>query len=65
MEVRPPSVALMVKLNVPAWVGFPVMTVPDPTWAGMVRPGGRLPAVSAKVTVGPAAPALLTAMVAE
>ena len=66
MEVRFPSVALTVKLNVPALVGFPLMTVPEPDWAGvMVRPGGRLPAVSAKVTVAPAAPALLTAMVSE
>ena len=65
MAVRPPSVALMVKLNVPAWAGFPVMTVPDPDGAARVRPGGRLPAVTAKVTVAPAAPALLTAMVAE
>ncbi len=65
MAVRPPSVALTVKLNVPALVGFPVITVPDPDPAGMVSPGGRLPAVSAKVTVAPAAPALLTAMVAE
>jgi hypothetical protein len=65
VEVKAPSVALMVKLNVPALVGFPVMTVPVPDWAGMLRPGGRLPAVSAKVTVAPAAPALLTAMVAE
>ena len=65
MEVRLPSVALTVKLNVPALVGFPVMTVPDPDPAGMVRPGGRLPAVSAKVTVAPAAPVLATAMAAE
>jgi hypothetical protein len=65
VEVRLPPVALMVKLNVPAWVGFPVMTAPDPDWADMVRPAGRLPAVSANVTVGPAPPALLTAMVAE
>ena len=65
MEVRFPSVALTVKLNVPALVGFPLMTVPEPDWASMVRPGGRLPAVSAKVTVAPAAPALLTAMVSE
>ena len=66
MEVRlPPSVALMVKLNVPVLVGFPVMTVLVPDWADMVRPGGRLPAVSAKVTGRQRAPALLTAMVAE
>ena len=65
MEVRDPSVALMVKLNVPVWVGFPVMTAPDVDWAGRLRPGGRLPAVSATVTVGPTAPTLLTAMVAE
>ena len=65
MAVRPPSVALTVKLNVPALVGFPVMAAPDPDdWAAMVRPGGRLPAVRAKVTVAPAAPALLTAIVA-
>jgi len=65
VAVRFPSVALTVKLKVPVWVGFPLMTVLDPDWAGMVRPGGRRPAVSAKVTVGPAAPTLLTAMVAE
>ena len=65
MEVRPPSVALMVKLNVPAWVGLPVMVVPAPVGAVRLRPGGRLPAVTAKVTVAPAAPALPTAMVAE
>ncbi len=40
-----------------------VAAVPDE--GDRLRPGGRLPAVSAKVTVGPALPALLTAMVAE
>jgi len=42
-----------VKLNVPALVGFPVMALPDVDWAAMVRPGGRLPAVTAKETVAP------------
>jgi hypothetical protein len=65
VEVRPPSVALMVKLNVPAWVGFPLMTVLAPDGAARLRPGGRLPAVTAKVTLGPAVPTLLTAMAAE
>jgi hypothetical protein len=65
VAVRLPSVALTVKLYVPALVGFPVMTVPEPDRAGMVRPGGRLPALSANVTVAPAAPVLLTPMVAE
>jgi len=66
VDVRPPSVAVTVKLNVPAWVGLPVMTTPDPEdWVGMVRPGGRLPAVTANVTVAPTVPTLLTAMVAE
>ena len=40
-------------------------TLLDPDQAGMVRPGGRLPAVTAKVTLGPAVPTLLTAMVWE
>jgi len=33
------------------------MTVLDPDEADMLRPHGRLPAVTAKVTAGPAAPA--------
>ncbi len=65
MEVRPPSVALMVKLNVPARLGLPVMAVPDPDEGARLRPGGRLPAVTANVRVAPAAPALPTAIVAE
>ena len=63
--VRPPSVALIVKLNVPALVGFPVMAVLVPDEADMVRPGGRLPAVTAKVTVPLTVPVLLTATVVE
>ena len=39
MAVRPPSVALTVKLNVPALVGFPVMTVPDPDCGGHGQAG--------------------------
>jgi hypothetical protein len=58
-------VALTVKLNVPARVGFPLMTALVADEAVIVRPGGRLPAVTAKLTVGPAAPALVAAMVAE
>src|SRR5580692_8093514 len=65
MEVRFPSVALTVKLKLPAWVGFPLMTVANPDGADMVRPGGRLPAVTANVAVEPAAPALATAIVVE
>ena len=65
MEVRFASVALMVKLNVPARVGFPEMTAADPDEAPRASPGGRLPAVTAKVTLGPAVPTLLTAMVWE
>ena len=44
MEVSPPSVALIVKLNVPAWAGLPVMVVLVPDGADRARPGGRLPA---------------------
>ena len=36
-----------------------------PDGGDRLRPGGRLPAVTAKVTFGPKAPALLTEMVAE
>jgi hypothetical protein len=65
VDVRPPSVALMVKVNTPALAGLPLMTVPDPEEGARVRPGGRLPAVSAKEIEAPAAPALAAAMVAE
>ena len=65
MAARLPSVALTVKLKVPVWAGFPVMAMLVADWRVMVKPGGRPPAVTVKVTVGPAAPALLAAMVAE
>jgi hypothetical protein len=41
------------------------MAVLVPDEADMLRPGGRLPAVTAKVTVPLTVPVLLTAMVAE
>src|SRR5260370_18636889 len=43
----------MVKLNVPVWVGLPLMWVSVPgRVAGMFSPGGRLPATTDEV-VGP------------
>ena len=60
-----PTAALMVKLNVPARVGFPVMTALVADWVDMVSPGGRLPAVSVKVTGKLERPTLFAAMVAE
>src|SRR5215831_6641891 len=43
----------MVKLNVPVWVGLPVIMVVVPGWGvWMVSPGGRLPATTDQV-VGP------------
>src|SRR5215472_12278665 len=43
----------MVKLNVPVWVGLPVICVVVPGWGvWMVSPGGRLPATTDQV-VGP------------
>jgi len=64
VEVLLPIAALMVKLNVPVLVGFPVMTTLVADWVDMVRPGGRLPAVSVKVT-GKVKFTLVAAMVAE
>ena len=65
MEIWLPTAALMVKLKVPALVGFPVMTTLVADWVDMVRPGGRLPAVSVKVTGKLGRPTLVAAMVAE
>src|SRR5580693_3150962 len=51
LPLRPPLAAtLIVKLKVPVWVGFPVMTVPGPDWAGMLSPGGRVPETREKVS---------------
>jgi len=64
VEVLLPIAALMVKLYVPVLAGFPVMTTLVADWVDMVRPGGRLPAVSVKVT-GKGKFTLVAAMVAE
>src|SRR6516164_2897032 len=65
VETWLPTFALMVKLKVPAWVGFPVMTMLVADCVDMVRPGGRLPAVSVKMTGKLGRPTLFAAMVAE
>src|SRR6516164_11361522 len=59
VEVLLPTDALIVKLKVPVCVGLAVMTTLVADWVAMVRPGGRPPAVSVKVTGNVGRPTLL------